>query len=168
MRPTLHRAHVKFGIALEAQNKFAEVEAHYMAAERPREDREMCSHNEMWQDARRVAATYSIGGIPLAPAKGTGSPGETEGLTALEKAMHHEQKWQPDDAITPYLALVKLPANFVPARLRDVVTTIAQLLISMNNDASLGKILENIEVYLDAFEIENSRRPENTEDLFEN
>jgi hypothetical protein len=41
MRPTLHRAHVKFGIALEAQNKFAEVEAQCIAAERPREAREM-------------------------------------------------------------------------------------------------------------------------------
>jgi hypothetical protein len=125
----------------------------------------------MWQNAQRVAAMYGIGGIPLAPAKGTGSSGKTAGLTALEKAVHHEQKWQPDDAITAYLALTatdrsgeersshipeqfaKLPANFIPARLPDVVTTIAQLLISMNKDASLGKILDNIEVYLEAFEI---------------
>jgi intraflagellar transport protein 172 len=170
-RATLHQAHVKFGIALEAQNKFAEAEKHYIAAEKPREAVEMYSHNKMWQDAQRVAAKYGIGDIQLAPTKGTLSSSKTEGLSGLKKAMRYEEQRQYDEAITAYLALsasdcggeerydqvleraVKLSANFIPTRLRDVVTTVAQLLISLNRHASLGKILENIEAYADAFEI---------------
>jgi intraflagellar transport protein 172 len=170
-RTTLNQAHLKFGVALEAQNKFAEAEAHYIAAEQPREAVEMYSHNKMWQDAQRVATKYGIGDIPVTPAKGTTSPAKTEGLSGLKKAMRFEEQRQYDDAITAYLALtatdcggeerfdqvleraVKLSANFVAARLRDVVTNVAQILIGMNRHASLGKILENIEAYADAFEI---------------
>jgi intraflagellar transport protein 172 len=169
---TLTQAHVKFGVALEAQNKFAEAEAHYIAAEQPREAVEMYSHNKMWADAQRVAAKYGIDDIPVAPSKGGTSPSRTmEGLSGLKKAMKYEEQRQYDEAITTYLGLtaadcgseerfdqvleraVRLSANFVSGRLREVVTTVAQLLIGLNRHASLGKILENIEAFADAFEI---------------
>jgi hypothetical protein len=48
---------------------------------------------------------------------------------------------------------VKLLANCVPGRLREVVTSVAQILIGLNRHASLRSILENIEAFADAFEI---------------
>jgi intraflagellar transport protein 172 len=171
-RNTLQQAHLKFAVALEAQNKFAEAEAHYIAAEQPREAVEMYGHNKMWADAQRVAAKYGIDDIPVTPGKGHQSPSKTmEGMSGLKMAIRFEEQRQYEDAITTYLSLtaadcggeerfdqvlervVKLAANFVSGRLREVVTNVAQILIGMNRHASLGKILENIEAFADAFEI---------------
>ena len=174
-RNTLQQAHMKFGCALEAQNRFAEAEQHYITADQPREAVEMYTHNKMWSDAQRVAAKYGITDIPVAPSKGPGSTlNSTSGssnLSGLRKAMKLEEQRQYDEAITTYLSLkpkdcgsedrydqvleraVKLAANYCSSRLQDVVTNVAQNLISLNRHASLGKILESIEAYVDAFEI---------------
>jgi intraflagellar transport protein 172 len=167
-RATIQQAHVKFGQALEAQRQFAEAEAHYVAADMHREAVEMYSHNKMWADAQRVAAKFGVTDVATGPGK---SSTKAEGLSGVKKAMRLEEQRQYEDAITAYLALtatdcgseerldqvleraVKLAANFVPAKLREVVTAVAQVLIGMNRHASLGKILENIEAYADAFEI---------------
>jgi hypothetical protein len=112
----------------------------------------------MWQEAQRVAAKYGIGDIPLSLPKGTGSSGKTDGLGGLKKAMCHEQKpkyecgrEEPSDQV--FERALRVPRNFITARLRDVATTLAQLVMSMNRNALLGKILENREVYMDASEI---------------
>ena len=174
-RNTLQQAHLKFGCSLEAQNRFAEAETHYIAADQPREAVEMYTHNKMWSDAQRVAAKFGITDIPV------NDPGRTNNstlnstssgkLSALKKAMNYESQKQYDEAITTYLSLtaqdcgnedrfdqvleraVKLAVNYKQNRLQEVVTTVAQILISMNRHASLGKILEGIEAYADAFEV---------------
>ncbi|OHT17436.1 selective LIM binding factor [Tritrichomonas foetus] len=174
-RTTLQQAHMKFGCALEAQNRFAEAEQHYITAEQPREAVEMYTHNKMWQDAQRVASKYGITDIPVFPPKGnnnsTMNSTQSGNLSGLKKAMRFEENRQYDDAITTYLSLtaqdcggedrfdqvleraVKLAANYKQNRLQEVVTAVAQILISINRHASLGKILENIEAFADAFEI---------------
>jgi intraflagellar transport protein 172 len=169
-RSILQQAHLKFGVALEAQHKFAEAEAHYIAADQQREAVEMYSHNKMWADAQRLAAKSGITDIAVAPTKSSSST-KTADLSGVKKAMRFEGQRQYDEAITAYLALtatdcggedrldqvferaVKLAANFASGRLRDVVRNAAQILIAMNRHASVGKILENIEAYADVFEI---------------
>jgi tetratricopeptide (TPR) repeat protein len=132
----------------------------------------MYSHNKMWADAQRVAAKYDVDDIPVIPSKGGTLPsGTMEGLSGLKKAMRYEEQRQYDEAITAYLMLaaagcggeerfdqvleraVKLSATFMSRRLREVVTIVAQILIGLNRHASLGKILETIEAFADAFEI---------------
>lgn len=175
---TLTQAHMKFGCALEAQNRFSEAEQHYIAADQPREAVEMYTHNKMWADAQRVASRYGITDISVTPGNtmgGTmsGTLNSTSGkkMSGLKKAMKFEENRQYDEAITTYLSLtaqdcggedrydqvleraVKLAVNYKQNRLQEVVTSIAQTLIGLNRHASLGKILESIEAYADAFEI---------------
>ena len=60
-KSTVQQAHLKFGLALEKQNRFQEAETHYIDAGQPREAVEMYVHNKMWPEAQRVAAKYGIG-----------------------------------------------------------------------------------------------------------
>ena len=170
-KSTVQQAHIKFGLALEKQNKFAEAESHYIDAGQPREAVEMYVHNKMWADAQRVASKFGIDDIPVTPAKGNSPVKDTNQLSGLKRAMKFEEMRQYDDAISAYLSLqpsecggeskfdrvleraVKLAANYSPSRLQEVVTTVAKLLIAENRHASLGKILEGIEAMADAFEI---------------
>ncbi|KAH0786748.1 selective LIM binding factor [Histomonas meleagridis] len=169
----LKLAHTKIGTSYEAQNKFEQAELHYIAADQPREAVEMYVHQKMWNEAQRVANKYGITDIPLNPtsSKTKTTNSSTSNTSLLKKAMYYEEQHQYEDAISTYLSLtvkdcgseerydqvleraVKLSANFCQNKLPDVVTSVAQLLISLNRHKSLGKILESIEAYADAIEI---------------
>jgi hypothetical protein len=81
MRPTLRQAHAKFGIALEAQDKFVQVEALHR-----RRDVRNRRHPARPHERKRLA-------------------GQDRGPQCLNKAMGHERKWQPDDEIIASLVL---------------------------------------------------------------
>jgi len=123
----------------------------------------------MYSDAKRIARYYNINDIQL---------NETGGKTlsqsnavGLEKAINLEQSGRYDEAIDTYLMLtssdcgglsqydqvmeraVKLTITYRQPRLSDVINAVAQKLIDLKRHSSLGKILENIEAFPDAFEI---------------
>lgn len=168
----LQEAHIKYGCAVEAQNKFDEAERHYILADQQREAVEMYISNKMWDDAQRIANQYGITDIPITPPK-TYKKKETKSgnLSILKLAMKFEEEKKYDDAISTYLRvtaddcgsenrydqvlerIVKLAVNYRQNQLQEIVQTVAQTLISMGRHASLGKILEGIEAYADAFEI---------------
>ena len=170
----LKEGHMKFAIFMETQNKFSEAEEHYLQAEQPREAVEMYVHNKMWSDAQRLATRYNITDIPIQPTssnKQTVSRNVGGYGNGLNAAIQAEQNGQYDNAIDMYLALtatdcggedqldqvleraVKLCLTYRQTRLQDVVNQVAQVLLESKRHASLGKILENIEAFPDAFEI---------------
>ena len=170
-KTTVHQAHMKFAQALEAQSKFADAEQQYCAANQPREAVEMYTHNKMWTDAQRVAHKYGITDLPVTPSKAQSHATSTISGAGLQRAIQLDQAGQYDAAIDAYLALsvadcggeeqldqvmdraVKLTLTYRQGRLQDCVNTVAQILLDLQRHASLGKILESIEAYTDAFEI---------------
>jgi len=161
---------------LEAQSRFQEAESHFIEAGAPDEAVKMYVHANKLQDAQRVAAKYGVTNVPISAAAARQSANSTMKSTSgkkngLKKAMAFEENHQYDEAISAYLALtaedcgsesrldlvldraVKLCSNFNAERLPSVVTQVAQTLIAANRHASLGKILEGISAFPDAFEI---------------
>jgi len=169
-KATFQQAHMKFAVTLESQNKWAEAEQHYLAAEQTQEAAEMCIHNRMWSDAQRIATKYGITGIPVRLGRAQAAHQEVTG-TGLNRAIQLEQSDHYDAAIDAYLGLtagdcggeeqydqvleraVKVTFKYRQSRLQDVVSQVAHLLMDLNRHASLGAILENIECFPDAFEI---------------
>lgn len=170
--------HMKFAIYLETQNRFTEAEQHYIEAEQPREAIEMYTHQKMFGDAQRLATRFHITDIPVQGSKGGKSQGNTmnfsdgaTGANKLNMAIQAEQSGNYDQAIDLYLSLtpddcggedqldqvleraVKVTLTYKQNRLQDVVNVVAQTLLEAKRHASLGKILENIEAFPDAFEI---------------
>lgn len=170
-KTTQRQAHMKMGVALEQQNNLSEAEQHYIAADQPREAVEMYTHRKMWTDAQRVANKYGITDIPTSPAKSSTMTAPSISGTGLNGAIQLEQAGQYDAAIDAYLSLkpsdcggeeqfdqvldraVKVTLTYRQNRLQNVVNQVASILLDMHRHASLGKILENIEAYPDAFEI---------------
>lgn len=168
---TIQQAHMKYASALESQHKFAEAEQQYCAAGQPREAIEMYTHNKMWTDAQRVAHKYGITDLPVTPSKSPSKPSNYQSGDGLQRAIQLEQTGKYDEAIDAYLAMtaadcggeeqldqvleraVKLSLTYRQGRLQDVVNSVAQVLLDLSRHASLGKILENIEAFPDAFEI---------------
>ena len=169
-KSTLKKAHEKLAVSLASANRFSEAEVHYIAAEMPREAVIMYAQNKMIDDANRVASKYSITDVDTRrpPAQ---RPASTSNAVGLQRALQLETSAQYDDAINAYLSLtaddcggedqfdqvleraVQLTLTYRQGRLQDVVNTVAQILLDAKRHASLGKILENIEAYPDAFEI---------------
>ncbi|OHT11766.1 selective LIM binding factor [Tritrichomonas foetus] len=167
--------HLKFAIFMESQNRFSDAESHYLEAEQPREAVEMYIHQKMWNDAQRLATRFNITDIPVNPtsSKKAGSNKATTGagMNGLNLAIQYEQNGQYDEAIDTYLGLsaddcggeeqldqvleraVKLTLTYRQSKLQDVVNSVAQVLLEASRHKSLGRILENIEAYPDAFEI---------------
>ena len=168
-KSVLDDAHLKFALALEAQSKFQEAEYHYIAAGQPNEAYEMYTHNKMYGDAQRIQQKYNVGG--KSPSQPQTLSQSTAGLSGVKKGLALENQKDFDGAIDVYLNLtvqecgsesrydqvleraVKLAANFSQNRLKEVVMTVAKVLLAMGRSASLGKILESIEAYSDAVEI---------------
>lgn len=166
----LNEAHLKIGLYLESKNKFSEAEQHYIMADAPQEAYEMYTHNKMNNDATRIAQKYGVGNTTNTE-NFTSKKDNTANLTGVKKGLALENQKDFDGAIDLYLSLsvndcgsearydqvldraVKLAASFSQQRLREVVTSVAKLLLGLNRYASLGKILEGIEAYSDAVEI---------------
>lgn len=169
-KSALKEGHMKYAIYLETQNRFKDAETHYLAAEQPREAIEMYSHQKMYNDASRLATRYHITDIPLNGNK-TQKPTTTTDTNKLNLAIQAEQSGKYDQAVDLYLSLtpddcggedqldqvleraVKITLTYNSNKLQDVVNNVAQVLLEAKRHASLGKILENIEAFPDAFEI---------------
>jgi len=166
----VQEAYLKIAVYFEGINRFAEAEQYFILGNKPTEAIEMYTHNKMTSDAQRVAAKYGLSST-VGSVKTSGPVASTKNQGMLKKAMQLEQNRQYEDAIITYISLtpqdcgseeryiqvleraVKVSANFVQSRLQEIVTNVAQILIGMNKHASLGKILEGIEAYMDAVEI---------------
>ncbi|OHT12234.1 selective LIM binding factor [Tritrichomonas foetus] len=170
-KSTLKKAHEKLAIALNSAGRFQEAEKHYIAAEQPRDAVIMYAQNGMMDEANRIAQMYSIPDVNLKKASKPSHPSISDNSNGLQRALQLETSAQYDDAIDAYLGLspddcggedqfdqvldraVRLTLTYRQGRLQDVVNTVAQILLEAKRHASLGKILENIEAYPDAFEI---------------
>ncbi|EAX94453.1 selective LIM binding factor, putative [Trichomonas vaginalis G3] len=168
-KQVLNEAHLKIGLYLESKNKFSEAEQHYIMADAPQEAYEMYTHNKMNNDATRIAQKYGVGSTTNT--ENFTSKKDSSSLTGLKKGLALENQRDFDGAIDVYLNIsvqdcgsegrydqvldraVKLAASFSQQRLKEVVTQVARLLLSLGRSASLGKILEGIEAYTDAVEI---------------
>jgi intraflagellar transport protein 172 len=121
----------------------------------------------MYSDAQRIAAKYGITDLPVSPKPTPAPSGKANGL---DQAIEYEQLGQYDKAIDSYLALsvadcggedqydkaieraVKVCITYRSQRLPDVVNAFAEVMIELKRHGSLGRILEGIEAYPDAFE----------------
>ena len=166
----INEAHLKFALTYEAEQKFKEAEIQYIAAGKPDEAYEMYAHNKMNADAARIAQKYGLN-VSSSVQQSQSLSQSTAGLSGVKKGLALESVKDFDGAIDVYLNLtvqecgseakydqvleraVRLAANFSQGRLKDVVTTVAKVLLTMGRNASLGKILEKIEAYTDAVEI---------------
>jgi intraflagellar transport protein 172 len=168
-KATLRQAHQTSATVLEAQGKLADAEDHYLAAGLPHEAVEMYVHAGRFADAQRLAAKFGISDVAMSPPKA--QPAAAAAGGGLERAVQLEQKGQYDDAIDAYLGLtpadcgsleqldvvldraVKIASAYRQGRLGDVVNAVAATMLGFQRHASLGKILEGVEAYPDAFEI---------------
>ena len=167
---TVNRAHLKIALCLESQSNFPAAEKFYLMAGQPREAIEMYTHNDMYNEAMRVARANGITDVQIQ--KSHSSPSKSsEQIGTLKEAMSLEKQGDYAAAINKYLSLtidecgnksrliqiyertVQLAMKYASSMLSSVVTTVAKNMIEMNEYESLGAILEKIAAYSDAVEI---------------
>ncbi|KAE8605809.1 hypothetical protein XENTR_v10015326 [Xenopus tropicalis] len=124
MKPKLPEIHLKCAIFLEDEGKFAEAEAEFVKAEKPKEAVLMYVHNQDWDSAQRVAELYdpdSVGDVLEGQARFAFEQKEYQKAEAFLLRAH-----RPELAVRYYKEAgmwsdaIRICKEYVPARLEQL------------------------------------------------